>query len=97
MSDLLSSVTSMNQEEQELFLKRLELKKFQLESAKNAKESFGSFVKTIWLDFIEGAHHKIISKKLEAIRDKKITRLIPETKIKLNHVRNVNKVCPKSG
>ena len=76
MSDLLSSVTSMNQEEQELFLKRLELKKFQLESAKNAKESFGSFVKTIWPDFIEGAHHKIISKKLEAIRDKKITRLI---------------------
>ena len=76
MTDLLSSVASMNQEEQELFLKRLELKKFQLESAKNAKESFASFVKTIWPDFIEGGHHKIISKKLEAIKDRKISRLI---------------------
>ena len=76
MTDLLSSVASMNQEEQELFLKRLELKKFQLESAKSAKESFASFVKTIWPDFIEGGHHKIISKKLEAIKDRKISRLI---------------------
>jgi hypothetical protein len=76
MNDFLSDLGSMSQDEQRLFLKKLELKQFQLESAKKARDSFGDFVKSIWPDFIEGRHHKIIAKKLEAIRDKKINRLI---------------------
>jgi len=76
MSDLLPDLSSMSQEERLLFLKKLELKKVQLESARNSRDSFGNFVKNIWPDFIEGRHHKIISKKLEAIRDGKISRLI---------------------
>jgi hypothetical protein len=47
-----------------------------LESAKSSRDSFSTFVKNIWPDFIEGRHHKIIAKKLEAIRNKKINRLI---------------------
>jgi len=70
MTDFLSDLGSMSQEEQRLFLKKLELKKYQLQSAKKARDSFGDFVKSIWPDFIEGRHHKIISKKLEAIRIK---------------------------
>ena len=70
MTDFLSDLGSMSQDEQRLFLKKLELKKFQLQSAKKARDSFASFVKTIWPDFIEGGHHKIISQKSEAIRDK---------------------------
>ena len=76
MSDLLPDLSSMSQEERLLFLKKLELKKVQLESARNSRDSFGNFVKNIWPDFIEGRHHKIIAKKLEAIRDGKINRLI---------------------
>ena len=67
MTDFISDLGSMSQDEQRLFLKKLELKKYQLESAKKARDSFGNFVKTIWPDFIEGGHHKIISKKLECI------------------------------
>ena len=76
MSDFHSDLSQMSQEERLLFLKKLELKKVQLEAARSSRDSFGNFVKSIWPDFIEGAHHKIIAKKLEAIKDKKISRLI---------------------
>ena len=77
MSDFLPDLSQMSQEERLLlFLKKLELKKAQLESARSSRDSFANFVKSIWPDFIEGGHHKIISKKLEAIKDKKISRLI---------------------
>ena len=74
MSDFHSDLSQMSQEERLLFLKKLELKKVQLEAARSSRDSFGNFVKSIWPDFIEGAHHKIIAKKLEAIKDKKISR-----------------------
>ena len=67
---------SMTQEEKFLFLKKLEARKLLLEKSGVAKESFLGFVKYIWPDFIEGPHHKIIAEKLDAIRDKKISRLI---------------------
>ena len=38
MTDLLSNLGSMSQDEQRLFLKKLELKKYQLESAKKARD-----------------------------------------------------------
>jgi hypothetical protein len=76
MSDFISDLSSMSLEERQLLVKKLELKKLQLESAKGSRDSFSTFVKNIWPDFIEGRHHKIIAKKLEAIKDKKINRLI---------------------
>ena len=76
MSDFISDLGSMSLEERQLLVKKLELKKLQLESAKGSRDSFIKFVKNIWPDFIGGRHHKIIAEKLEAIRDKKISRLI---------------------
>ena len=76
MNDFHSDLSQMSQEERLLFLKKLELKKVQLEAARSSRDSFTNFVKSIWPDFIEGRHHKIISKKLEAIKNKKISRLI---------------------
>jgi hypothetical protein len=66
----------MTPEERVLFVKKLELKKAQLEVAKVARDNFLGYVKNIWPDFIEGYHHKIIAQKLEALRDGKIKRLI---------------------
>ena len=41
-----------------------------------AKEDFLSFVKCVWPDFIEGAHHRHIAKKFNDLANKKINRLI---------------------
>ncbi len=41
-----------------------------------AKEDFLSFVKCMWPDFIEGAHHRHIAKKFNDLANKKINRLI---------------------
>ena len=41
-----------------------------------AKDDFLSFVKCVWPEFIEGAHHRHISKKFNDLANKKINRLI---------------------
>ena len=41
-----------------------------------AKEDFMSFVKCVWPEFIEGAHHRIIAKKFNDLATGKINRLI---------------------
>jgi len=41
-----------------------------------AKDDFLSFVKCMWPDFIEGAHHRHIAKKFNDLANKKINRLI---------------------
>ena len=41
-----------------------------------AKEDFMSFVKCVWPDFIEGAHHRVIAQKFNDLANKKINRLI---------------------
>ena len=41
-----------------------------------AKDDFLSFVKTVWPEFIEGAHHRHIAKKFNDLASGKITRLI---------------------
>ena len=41
-----------------------------------AKEDFLSFVKCVWPEFIEGAHHRHIAKKFNDLETGKITRLI---------------------
>jgi predicted phage terminase large subunit-like protein len=41
-----------------------------------AKNDFMSFVKCVWPDFIEGAHHRVIAQKFNDLANKKINRLI---------------------
>ena len=41
-----------------------------------AREDFMSFVKCVWPEFIEGAHHRIIAKKFNDLATGKINRLI---------------------
>jgi predicted phage terminase large subunit-like protein len=41
-----------------------------------ARENFLSFVKCVWPEFIEGAHHRIIAKKFNDLASGKINRLI---------------------
>jgi hypothetical protein len=41
-----------------------------------AKEDFMSFVKCVWPEFIEGAHHRIIAQKFNDLATGKINRLI---------------------
>jgi len=41
-----------------------------------ARENFLSFVKCVWPEFIEGAHHRIIAKKFNDLATGKINRLI---------------------
>ena len=48
MNDFHSDLSQMSQEERLLFLKKLELKKVQLEAARSSRDSFTNFVKNIW-------------------------------------------------
>ena len=41
-----------------------------------AREDFMSFVKCVWPDFVEGAHHRHIAKKFNELAEGKINRLI---------------------
>ena len=41
-----------------------------------AQDDFLSFVKCVWPDFIEGAHHKKIANKFNELSEGKIKRLI---------------------
>jgi predicted phage terminase large subunit-like protein len=47
-----------------------------LDEREEKQKDFMSFVKYVWPDFIEGAHHKIYAEKLQAVADGKIKRLI---------------------
>ena len=42
----------------------------------NAKDDFLSFVKCVWPEFIEGAHHRHVAKKFNDLAEGKIKRLI---------------------
>ena len=69
-------VSSMDQQEaKEAFLK-LELRKTQLELASKARDSFITFVKTVWPGFVEGEHHIRIGEKFEKVLSGEIKRLI---------------------
>ena len=54
-----------------------------------AKSDFLSFVKCVWPEFIEGAHHRHIAQKFNDLANKKINRLteddIPMTKEQYNN------------
>ena len=46
---------------------KLELRLAQLDETQGCREDFIKFVKKMWPDFINGAHHTMIAKKFEDI------------------------------
>ena len=57
------------------YLKLMEKQK-QLVTADQSRKDFMTYVSTIWEDFIEGEHHKIMAKKFNDLATGKIKRLI---------------------
>jgi len=60
-------VTSMDHKEAREALLKLELRKTQLELASKARDSFLTFVSTVWPGFVEGEHHRRIGEKFEKV------------------------------
>ena len=67
------NLDSSDVETQEL---RLNLRLAQLEKIEESQEKFLPFVKSMWPDFIEGTHHRLIAEKLERIASGELKRLI---------------------
>jgi predicted phage terminase large subunit-like protein len=75
MNDLSDLSKLLNEEElAELapMLQRLDL----LEGREAKQKDFMNFVKHVWPNFIEGAHHKIYAEKLQAVAEGRLKRLI---------------------
>ena len=47
-----------------------------LDNSAESKQDFIAYIKNVWDGFIEGEHHKLFAKKLEAVAQGKIKRLI---------------------
>ena len=62
--------------EAKLLAKKLKIKKLEFDVQEQAQTHFLPFVRNVWPEFIEGSHHKIISKKFEKIASGKLKRLI---------------------
>jgi len=56
--------------------RRLKVMHAEKKIQRKAKNDFMSFVKAVWPEFIEGAHHRVIAQKFNDLADKKINRLI---------------------
>jgi len=56
--------------------KRLKVMHAEKKIQRKAKNDFMSFVKAVWPEFIEGAHHRVIAQKFNDLAEKKINRLI---------------------
>ena len=69
-------VSSMDAKEAKEALLKLELRKTQLELASKARDSFLTFVSTVWPGFVEGEHHRRIGEKFEKVLSGEIKRLI---------------------
>ena len=71
----LSKLDQLPKEQQDILLDLVS----QYEQTKNqeeAGEDFLSFVKQMWIAFIEGYHHKIMSDAFNRVKDGKLKRLI---------------------
>ena len=55
---------------------KLELRLAQLSRLEACQESFMTFVKAMWPEFIAGHHHKVIADKLERVAKGEVKRLI---------------------
>ena len=67
---------NLNQEELETLQKKLMLRQKTFDLKKASKETFLTFVKEMWPEFVQGPHHVKIAKKFEEIATGKIKRLI---------------------
>ena len=56
--------------------RRLKVMHAEKKIQRKAKNDFMAFVKAVWPEFIEGAHHRVIAQKFNDLADKKINRLI---------------------
>ena len=56
--------------------RRLQVMHAEKKIQRKAKNNFMDFVKAVWPEFIEGAHHRIIAQKFNDLAKKKINRLI---------------------
>ena len=48
-----------------------------LDTSGKAKKDFIHYINNVWDGFIEGEHHKLFAKKLEAVANGKCTHVIP--------------------
>ena len=62
-----------------------------------AKDDFLSFVKCVWPEFIEGAHHRHVAKKFNDLANKKINRLIMSTCLQGIRSLNLRPICCHRG
>ena len=56
--------------------RRLKVMHAEKKIQRKAKNNFMDFVKAVWPEFIEGAHHRVIAQKFNDLAEKKINRLI---------------------
>ena len=47
-----------------------------VEASEQSQKNFLDFVKSVWPDFIEGAHHRIFAQKLQQVAEGSLKRLI---------------------
>ena len=72
----MESIETLTQEEARLLAQKLKIKKLEYSVQEQAQKNFLPFVRNVWPEFKEGAHHKIIAKKFEEIASGKLKRLI---------------------
>jgi len=72
----MESIEVLTTSEAKLLAKKLKIKKLEFDVQEQAQTHFLPFVRNVWPEFIEGSHHKIISKKFEDIANGKLKRLI---------------------
>ena len=72
----MESIEVLTTDEAKLLAKKLKIKKLEFDVQEQAQTQFLPFVRNVWPEFIEGSHHKIISKKFEKIANGKLKRLI---------------------
>ena len=72
----MESIEVLTSDEAKLLAQKLKIKKLEFDVQEQAQNNFLSFVRSVWPEFKEGSHHKIISKKFEDIANGKLKRLI---------------------
>ena len=72
----MESIETLTQDEARLLAQKLKIKKLEYSVQEQAQKNFLPFVRNVWPEFKEGAHHKIIAKKFEEIASGKLKRLI---------------------
>ena len=72
----MENIEALSTNDAHLLAKKLKIKKLEIDIQNQAQKHFLPFVRSVWPEFLEGSHHKIIAKKFENLADGKIKRLI---------------------